>query len=372
MSSRKFSVLRLLSNLANSAPSPSSSITPAEDDDGSRANTTLRLEPAVRKFVDDQAKHYGVSSQQFIAMMLKGLMTGGSHEMVQQASLMESRIYDVFARNKLSPSQVAIMLSPFGINASVLKDPQSLLEKVTPEMISHLSDKFGVKEEWLNGVSDQIFSDRNYDRSQFQLVQEILKEKDSTDRVHVHFVMEDGYQPLEDEGESSWAKSRVHAGFIIEFQTEEATKYLIIRHQPWGYKRTRIEMKTFLMFLERGEEVYYPVRGYQGWIIEKNKFDALFSGTVWPSDILEFRAQGVKTGANAEVYLEDMVDQDGQALEEFEVEDVSLAYESSKLPLFHKAYREIFTTDPEVIKKYISASEEERAEMKESLLKSCD
>ena len=69
----RLSVLSMLQNLTKSAPPAP---TPVVDGDSpsSKSNTTLRLDPEVRQFVDEQAAHYGISAQAFISMMLRGLM----------------------------------------------------------------------------------------------------------------------------------------------------------------------------------------------------------------------------------------------------------------------------------------------------------
>lgn len=354
--SKKFSVLRLLSNLANSAPP--SPILSAEEVDGDKINTTLRLEPVVRQFVEEQADHYGVSTQQFIAMMLKGLMSGGSHEVVHQTSLMESRIYDIFARNKLSPVKVAAILSSFGVTAPMLKDPQKLLSLMTPEVIFFLSEKFGVAENWLSGMSDNVFEVVNFDGQPLQLIMHILEKADDIRNVSVHFVIEDGYKPLESGGECGWADCESHAGFVVELvnATEGVTRYIIARQQPWGYVRTRVEMKKILYFLEHGRDFNFPVAGYKGWLVKSQEFDRLFSGKTWPNEVLQCPSDWAKTGIYTGMHLEDMVDQDGRALEEFEAKSVAYEYSKTKLPLIHDFYHKNFSCDSDMIRQYLFSS----------------
>lgn len=354
--STKFSVLRLLSNLANSAPPPPT--LSDEEVEGDKVNTTIRLEPAVRKFVEEQAEHYGISSQQFISMMLKGLMSGGSHEMVHQASLMESRIYDLFSRNNLSPVQAAAVLSSFGITASILKDPQKMLSLATPEMVSFLSEKFGVRRDWLCGVSDEAFGVVSFDKQPLQFILHILDNAVDVRNVKVNLVFEDGYKPLESEGEYGWADCKIHAGFVVELKDSAAgvARYIISRQQPWGYVRTRTEIKTILYFLERGIDIRFPVSGYQGWLVRSQEFDRLFSGKAWPDEVLKFHSDWARTGITAGMCLDDLVDQDGHSLEEFEAKSIANNYTKTKLPLIHEFYREKFSCNPEQIRQHLFSS----------------
>lgn len=68
---KKFSVEQFVSSLAGSLNEVRE---PTEADlEKGTANTTLRLDPVDRAFIEGEAAHFGISIQSFIAMMIKGL-----------------------------------------------------------------------------------------------------------------------------------------------------------------------------------------------------------------------------------------------------------------------------------------------------------
>ncbi|MGP9807178.1 hypothetical protein ACT3TQ_01785 [Halomonas sp. AOP12-C2-37] len=115
-------------------------------------------------------------------------------------------------------------------------------------------------------------------------------------------------------------------------------------------------MKNILYFLERGKDVHFPVTGYKGWLVKSQEFDRLFSGKAWPSEVLQCPSDWAKTGIYTGMHLEDMVDQDGRALEEFEAKSVAYEYSKTKLPLIHDFYHKNFSCEPEMIRQHLFSS----------------
>ena len=68
---QRFSVETFLSSLAGSVNEVRE---PTEADIAKgTANTTIRLDPVDRAFIEGEASHFGISIQQFVSMMIKGL-----------------------------------------------------------------------------------------------------------------------------------------------------------------------------------------------------------------------------------------------------------------------------------------------------------
>ena len=78
---QRFSVETFLSSLAGSVNEVRE---PTEADIAKgTANTTIRLDPVDRAFIEGEASHFGISIHQFVSMMIKGLRynrLGGSVE----------------------------------------------------------------------------------------------------------------------------------------------------------------------------------------------------------------------------------------------------------------------------------------------------
>lgn len=304
----RLSVFSMLRNLARSAPPPP---TLPEDgkDSGSKINTTVRLDPEVRQFVDEQAAHYGgISSQAFINMMLRGLMLSSGPTAVEQTSLLESRFYELFEMHGLAPIAISSMLKEsFGITLATLKRPDQLLEKIDNELIDFLSVRFGVLKGWLQGERDRIYTTYSFDKRIYGLASHLQELRLEGARIRVHFIMDDSYEAIKPDAveDSGWSDTRAHAGFVLELEKEGVKSYEIIRSLPWGYRRTREEMQTFLGFLQECRNSYCGVSdGFEAWFLDSKRFGQLFNGDIWPQTVIGVSAQAQveQRRSSAELY----------------------------------------------------------------------
>lgn len=289
----RLSVLSMLRNLTRSAPPPPSPLPEGEKTSGPKANTTLRLDPDVRQFVDEQAAHYGISAQAFISMMLRGLMLSSGPVAVEQTSLLESRFFELFEMHGLAPMAISQMLKePFNISLATLKRPDALLERIDQDVINFLSNHFGVRQAWLQGESDKIYSVDNFDKQLYGLGLLLYELRHENRHVRIHFVMEDNYEWIDPESEESsgWSDCRAHAGFVLELQRGPVRSYKIIDSRPWGYSRTRGEMQTFLGFLEACRGTFGMPSGFDAWFLDTSRFHKLFNGELWPQTVIGFQA----------------------------------------------------------------------------------
>jgi hypothetical protein len=269
------------------------------DSPSSKSNTTLRLDPEVRQFVDEQAAHYGISAQAFISMMLRGLMLSSGPAAVEQTSLLESRFYELFEAHGQAPVAITNMLrEPFGITLATLKRPDLLLEHITPELIGFLSQRFGVQKEWLQGESDRIYAVESFDKRLYGLGLLLHELHQNGGRARVHFVMEDSYDGIDPESEESsgWSDCKAYAGFLLEVEQDGYHSYKVLKAQPWGYNRTRHEMQAFLGFLNACRDILWLPDGYEAWFLDSSRFHRLFNGELWPQSVI-----GTSAPAQAEL-----------------------------------------------------------------------
>lgn len=247
MSHFSFSLSKLISSLINQPNAQEYISLPDEE----IKPTTIRLEPAVRKFCDDQALKMGISVQAFIAMVLNGVMLESTNPVKSELLLIYERFFEVFKMHSIMIADIPAVLKRFHLTLSTLTDKNKLLDMLNDELISYMSDFFIMNPEWLKGASNQArTSDLRWYKNTFSFCSHLLDLKNNNLSPEIMLIKSDKTN-LEITDDST--KIENHIIPIIRMKKEYLSGkyfncYQAGEHGAWSYWRGRYHLKSIILF----------------------------------------------------------------------------------------------------------------------------
>src|SRR3569833_3287996 len=128
-----------------------------------------------------------------------------------------------------------------------LKSEESLLGALTPDLLDHTAQLFGIRIEWLEGVDDEIY-DYRFCYKQPELFFELLADiRRRANGAHLKFPLRtlSVARHLDSKAEQQQLLVPVLLEKIAEFGDEEIYRYYIFNDGwDWGYAPTRIQLKA--------------------------------------------------------------------------------------------------------------------------------
>lgn len=189
------------------------------------------------------------------------------------------RFLQVFIEHGVKPSQIPRLLS--SVNLSSLASAEGLLAALTPAVLDETAALWGIKSEWLEGVTDQIYPLHFcYKKPQAFFKQLESLPKDLASFPVRAFTCVD-HLDYRDGSEQSIALVMVEeleqAKDLGEL--ESVARYHILGDGwDWGYRPARIQLKAMVRLVDR-EIVRQPVPLYR---VKRNELIAIREGRMIP------------------------------------------------------------------------------------------
>lgn len=277
MNKSNLSISSLLSRLINS-PSPKLEI-PADAGD-KKLNTTLRLEPAVKAFIEAEADKLGISVQEFLAMTLRAIMVATHAPAQSELELMLERFTELFSVHGVAAADIP-KLAP-GLARSDLLDTTKMVDRLDDPVLNAVADLFMVDVDWLKGVRDQPYgySLRRWYKNPEGFAARLAYLKMHSRDVRVYFCVDDttGYEELQEaksKGDGIEARQ-----MCVVVECEQAVKganfrtYDVWEAERWNYSRCRLYLKVLMLMCQKAR-VYYD--GIQ---VAQSDFAGLCNGSL--------------------------------------------------------------------------------------------
>lgn len=283
----ELSLTSLLTNLISK--SPKQPLEPDSGEDEKKVGTTIRFEPATRRFIESQADHLGISTQEFVAMTFKAIMKATVEPQSTELELMASRFIEIFVAHGIPISDIPTLFPEGALSRSDLLEKKALVDKLSDEVLERTSELFGVNIEWLKGVKNHVYRTpayrwyKNVDGFAFRLAVACQESR----RVRVLFIAEQGLtmEGLLEAKQREDSISALNVGVVIEKEVVAKgvgyKKYEIWEKERWNYWRCRHCLKAIMMFCEKSR-----VR-YDGILLSQESMNSLFDGKEVVSPILD-------------------------------------------------------------------------------------
>ncbi len=319
----KLSISTLLTNLVSSGPTkpmPSEEIPEGEK----KVATTVRLEPATRFFVEQQAEHLGISAQEFIAMTLKSIMTATVNPPSSAVEEMADRFLHVFTGHGISVVDIPKLLPDSGITRAVLMDKSVLVDLITDEVLWQLANLFGAQPEWVKGT-EVGGANRNcyrwyknigsvarrlaFSRSRYYSTRVLFTAEGAMSEYDLKHAREH-----DDKGDG------LNVGVLIaQDVVEDGLSYCVydvLEYERWNYSKCREHLKALMVFCEKAS---IP---YDGVLLQAGDLGAMHYGRIMACDALRNKV--------GKWYPERLVRDDALVNPEFhEMEFVMATYDES-------------------------------------------
>lgn len=291
--------------------------------------TSLRLSAKTKRFYELQAAELGVSLNQAILMVLNGVAEVSSIRPGGNTVLTGERFVSVFESHELTVLEAASMLKKFGIRASDLSNPGTLIDQLSPEAVLWIANTFKISEKWLNDKSDFPFDGRDefrWYKSIAGLAGSICELAREGKKPILHFFCSEEAKiddAFEDNDKGNLPAQDV--GMILEFTAEKiGDKPVQVfwrgEIQRWNYENCRLFYKAMLMWSIAAEKRRHYCFNWRAHYFPESTFRALSDGKIMP-------VQAFKGPCRA-WFVDDYLDDVSSNKERAEIEHVVNRYKS--------------------------------------------
>ena len=280
------SISSLLSRLVNT-PSPRVVI-PSEFND-KKVNTTVRMEPAVKAFIEAEAEKLGISAQEFVAMTFKAIMVATHAPVESELELMLSRFAELFKAHSVPVAEIPLLVPE--IKRSELMDTKQLVDRLDNSVLAKISDIFMVDEAWLQGQNCKPYGNGGHtwykNLEGFGARLAYLQWQSRNVRVYFCVDYTTDYEQLceaKDEGDRVDPRD-----MCVVVECERSVNgvgfrtYDLWEAQRWNYGNCRLFLKL-MMCLCQMTRVYYD-----GIKVPQQEFAALCNGTMLAAQAFKYR-----------------------------------------------------------------------------------
>lgn len=272
----KFSLTALLAKLLDGAPSAPQEVL----DDGKKVGTTVRFDTRTRVYIEQQAEHLGISTQEFVSMTFRALMIAGDDKsgIRGELELMGDRFLQVFAKHGIPAADIPELVSD-QISRSDLAST-TLIDKLDGKILDQVSDIFSVSVNWLKAASNYVVDGPHLTlyKNLYGAATHLIKLINIHRRVSVIFVAHDSITPSDlcrakEKGDSA---TRVEVGVVIQkhnhFNELSFVSYEVWDSERWNYWRCRYYLKSLMLFAENAGI------SYKGVLVPREAFESIFQG----------------------------------------------------------------------------------------------
>jgi len=251
------SLVNILTNLLNGAPRNSIELDEFDDETDKRIGTTVRFEPAVKRFIELQATHLGISNQEFVSMTLKAVMNATLQPQSNQLELMTDRFIEIFDAHGIAMADIPRLVPV--IQKSDLLSKKTLLDKLSDDVIATVAELFFVDPLWLKGTSDRPhnLSGKRWYKRVDSIAISLAKYSRQCRGVRVLLVSKNGtnYQQLKEAKDKEDAIPAHVMGVVIQLDRSvngiNFTTYDVWEAERWNYAPCRHYLKCIALFCEK-------------------------------------------------------------------------------------------------------------------------
>lgn len=244
-----FSLSKLISSLINQPNKQEYVSLPDEE----IKPTTIRLDPSVRKFCDDQSAKMGISVQAFIAMVLHGVMLESTNPVKAELLLIYERFFEVFKAHNIAISDIPAILSEFNFSLSTLADQNKLLDLINENVITGISVLFHANPLWLKGVSNRArVENLEWYKKTYSFCSHLFTLQKEGLSPHLMLIKTDksNLNLIEDSPDIN-----NNITLIIRLKKEYLPGkyfyyYQVCRPETWNYWRSRHQLKSIILFCD--------------------------------------------------------------------------------------------------------------------------
>ena len=250
----------------------------------------MRFDPQVRAFIDAEADKLGISSQEFIAMTFKAIMTATHQPVLSELEMMLSRFADLFNAHDVAVADIPLLVPE--IQRSDLMDQEKLADRLSPEVRERIADLFMVSEDWLKGAKSNPYDGRRqlWYKNPEGFATRLAYLKWQSRDVRVYFCVSEAVT-LESLNEARLEGDAVdYRDMNVVVECERAVDgvsfrtYDVWEAQRWNYSRCRHYLKVLMRICEAGRVHYDGLR------VRDDLFKGLCNGHVLAAVALERRA----------------------------------------------------------------------------------
>jgi hypothetical protein len=214
--------------------------------------TTIRLEDNLRLFCEDYAEKLGVSFGGLISMIIKGVMLQTINPSKTEIMLMIERFHEVFKAYDIPNIEIPEFLSKFNFPLLAISDQTTLINNLSSDMISYITEEFIIDAKWLRGASNDPkrffetwyksthgFCKKLYDYSKLGYKPEVaITKRGDFDMDEYHnSPNEYNYIMLTLKLEKPYGKNN---------KTYKC--YELYGYEPWSYENCRYQLKSIILF----------------------------------------------------------------------------------------------------------------------------
>lgn len=250
MSKFSFSLTRLVENLLTPESSEKYIPIPGEEIKA----TTIRPDPEVKKFCEVQAEKMGISFQAFINIVLKGVMLETLSPQKSEITLMQERFFEIFKSHNIPVSHIPILLRDYNISLSILADNNRLLDHYSDKLIEHLSQRFHLSKDWLNGTRNLPSCHKDYwYKWSASLCRNLMEKKKSKINPTI-YLFYDNKNSLDNLAEHQGSNREFTITLVVQEQVhyddnqKSYCSYETYRCESWRYEPCRIELKCIILY----------------------------------------------------------------------------------------------------------------------------
>lgn len=221
----------------------------------------------------------------------------------------------VFEEHGISINQMPFFIdNRFNLNLSDFRNDNTILKIIDDDLLNWVSNKFGIKREWLDGVSEQIYENKDYYKRVDLLIDLLVEFKSKHGKNFDMFILKtDDLDRKNDADQSVIIVLRVPIG---ELHNNTIYRYIPVSTLwKWGYWRTRYQLKSIFWVCKK-LNIYTD-----GYDIKEKEKKKIVNKTVFPQEILN------QIPLSYTWYTEDYVDSPKES---------AVAKESEELDDIHK------------------------------------
>jgi len=161
----------LLLHLIKTAPKTKSTIKNNE-----RVTTSIRLTPEIRAWVKEQSLHLGISIQDFILLILKGVWSS-SNLPSNDLDLIVLRFFQLFQAHNINTADILNFLPEGVMERSDLKEPDKIINMMNDSVANHICNHFNIQASWLKGCSEYPHMRKTFYKQLPSILKEFVKDK---------------------------------------------------------------------------------------------------------------------------------------------------------------------------------------------------
>lgn len=198
---------------------------------------------------------------------------------IDPAQEVTRRFLRLMAAHDVESTQIQRLFPEIGLDK--LKDEKLLLASLSVEVLQRVATLFGVRQEWLEGVSDQIYSPSFYYKAPRAFFQDFV----SLQRDGFTFPLRALYcgDGLDCRKESTQSIVLIFVERVAQWDDKDISRYRICGDEwDWSYRGSRIQIKAMVRLVYLATEK--PVPLYQ---VDRKSLSAIRDGKLVPRDALE-------------------------------------------------------------------------------------